>query len=73
MIQVEIKLPGHEYRVLRIINDGSGTPKVGNYIVETLVGSNEGTRNDAEPRRITRFRRSDGWAKLVQRALEGVK
>lgn len=73
MIQVTIKLPDNEYRMIRIINDGTGTSKRGNYLVEAWVGSDEGTQSGLEPRYITQFQRSNGWAKLVQLALEGMR
>ena len=51
--------------IIKIQNDGTGTPEIGNYRYQVLVNSTSIEVGD-----IKGHKRSSGWQKLVARLLE---
>ena len=51
--------------IIKIQNDGTGTPEIGNYRYQVMVNS-----TSIESGNIKGHRRSSGWRKLVARLLE---
>ena len=51
--------------IIKIQNDGTGTPEVGNYRYQVMINSTVIESGD-----VKGHRRSQGWQKLVARVLE---